>query len=334
VVGVKIYEHQGDRRRLFADFQDLGINTLFVSEALASDTEFRDLARQRGMALFVIQPVFYDPEALKKEPGLFAITNAGAAARDDWVALACPSRQEYRQRKAEAIARTVARLEPDGVSLDFIRFFAYWEMIRPERTYESIPNTCFCRTCLDRFSRETGVSLPGDLTTPQQAAAWIEARHLERWTDWKCRVIASMVEDIVRRVRAVRPGTRVNLHAVPWRRGDFGGALRKVVGQDLPALSRMTDYISPMCYSAMLQREPAWIASVVKDFSSQSTSPILPSIQVKEYYPGDTLLDPDGFEACLRSAIETPSAGVVFWSWALIEKAPQSRLIIKRNLSP
>lgn len=333
-IGVKIYERHGDVGRLFADFAELGFNTLFVSEALAGDEEFRDRARRNGMAVFVIQPVFQDPDELKQKPELFALTNAGTPARDDWVAFVCPTREEYRRRRAETIARTVSRLAPDGISLDFIRYFAYWESVHPERTYESIPRTCYCPTCLERFSRETGVSLPTAVRTPAQAAAWIEAGHLEAWTRWKCQVISSMVEDVTRRVRAARPGLQVNLHAVPWRREDFGGALRKVVGQDIPALSRMTDYVSPMCYSAMLRREPAWIASVVKDFAGQSSSPILPSIQVKEYYPGDRTLDAAEFEACLRAALEPPSAGVVFWSWDLIEKAPENRRVIKRLLNP
>jgi len=333
-VGVKIYERHGDVRRLFADFVDLGFNTLFVSEALAGDAEFRDRARRYGMAVFVIQPVFQDPDELKQKPGLVALTNAGTPALDDWVAFVCPTREEYRGRRAETIAQAASRLEPDGISLDFIRYFAYWERIHPERTYESIPRTCYCPTCLERFSRETGVILPSTVQTPAQAAAWIEAGHLEAWTRWKCQVISSMVEDITRRVRAARPGLAVNLHAVPWRRDDFGGALRKVVAQDLPTLSRMTDLVSPMCYSAMLRREPAWIASVVKDFAAQSSSPVLPSIQVKEYYPGDRTLDAVEFEACLRAALEPPSAGVVFWSWDLIEKAPENRRVIKRLLNP
>ena len=333
-VGVKIYERHGDVRRLFADFVDLGFNTLFVSEALAGDAEFRDRARRYGMAVFVIQPVFQDPDELKQKPGLVALTNAGTPALDDWVAFVCPTREEYRGRRAETIAQAASRLEPDGISLDFIRYFAYWERIHPERTYESIPRTCYCPTCLERFSRETGVILPSTVQTPAQAAAWIEAGHLEAWTRWKCQVISSMVEDITRRVRAARPGLAVNLHAVPWRRDDFGGALRKVVAQDLPTLSRMTDLVSPMCYSAMLRREPAWIASVVKDFAAQSSSPVLPSIQVKEYYPGDRTLDAAEFAACLRAALEPPSAGVVFWSWDLIEKAPENRRVIKRLLNP
>jgi uncharacterized lipoprotein YddW (UPF0748 family) len=284
--------------------------------------------------VFVIEPVFQNPEELKQSPELFAVTNAGTPARDDWVAFACPTREEYRRRRAEAIERAVTRLEPDGVSLDFIRYFAYWEMVHPERSYGSLPRACYCPACLERFSLETGVRLPGDARTPAAAAAWIEANQLEAWTRWKCRVISSMVEDVTGRVRAAKPGLLVNLHAVPWRTDDFGGALRKVVAQDLPVLSRMTDYVSPMCYSAMLQREPAWIASVVKDFARQSSSPVLPSIQVKEYYPGDRTLDAAEFEASLRAALEPPSAGVVFWSWDLIEKAPENRRVIKRLLNP
>jgi hypothetical protein len=137
-----------------------------------------------------------------------------------------------------------------------------------------------------------------------------------------------MVEDIVRRAKAAWPEVRVNLHAVPWRRSDFGGAIRKVAGQDFAALSRMTDYLSPMCYSAMLQRDPAWIHSVVEDLAGTAECPILPSIQVAEYYPGDRQLGEADFAACLDAALLPPSAGVVFWSWALIERTPAGRRAI------
>jgi hypothetical protein len=334
LVGVKIYEHEGDLGALFAGFRDLGFNALFVSEALASNAEFRERARREKIAVYLIQPVFYDPDELKKRPDLQAITDAGQPARDDWVTFVCPSREEFRRRKAETIAANVARLQPDGLSIDFIRFFAYWEMIRPDRSYASIPNTCFCPQCLERFSREAGVVLPSDVTTPPRAAEWIASRHPDAWADWKNRLVSSMAEDIVRRARSARPDLRINVHAVPWRRDDFGGARRKVVAQDPAALSRMADFLSPMCYSAMLHRDPEWIASVVKDFAAASSSPILPSIQVKESYPGDRKLGPAEFEAALSAALEPPSAGVVFWSWALIEKSPENKAAIKRRFKP
>ena len=104
IVGVKIYEHAGDRQSLFDDFEALGFNTLFVSEALASDDEFRALARRRRMAVFVIEPVFYDPDALKKDPDLFAVTGAGRQAQDDWVAIV----SAFRPRNSSRVGQTNA----------------------------------------------------------------------------------------------------------------------------------------------------------------------------------------------------------------------------------
>ena len=281
VIGVKIYEAKGDLDRLFAGFDDLGINTLFVSEALAADARFRALARRRHMPVFVIFPVFYDPEALKEDPRLYAITRTDERAQDDWVSFVCPTRGEFRRRKIEALKRMVGTLQPDGVSLDFIRFFVYWEMIHPDRSRASITNTCFCPSCLASFSAATGIALPSSVTTQQQAAAWIEGTHLDRWAEWKCQVISSMVEELARAARAARPGVLVNLHAVPWRRTDYDGAIRSVAGQDFTALSRFTDYLSPMCYTLMLRRQPAWVAAVVKEMSAVSSCQILPSIQVR-----------------------------------------------------
>jgi hypothetical protein len=323
VVGVKIYEHTGDRAALFANFEDLGINTLFVSEKLAADSEFRALARQRRMPVFAILPIFYDPDALKAEPDLYAVTRTGERAQDDWVQFVCPTRADFRKRKVEAVRRAVATLQPEGVSLDFIRFFVFWEMVHPDRTYASIPNSCFCPTCVATFTAETGVALPASARTPQQAAAWIESNHLDRWAGWKCRVIASMVEELVLAAKGARPGVLVNLHAVPWRQGDFGGAIRKVVGQDFAALSRFSDYLSPMCYTLMLRRDPSWITSVVREMSAASSCPIIPSIQVRPDYPGDLAMGPREFEATLRAALEPPSRGVVFWSWERLVQEPE-----------
>jgi hypothetical protein len=74
VIGVKIYAHEGSVPELFAEWRALGINTVFVSPALASQSPFRELARKQGISLFLILPIFYDPEALEKDPGLYAIT--------------------------------------------------------------------------------------------------------------------------------------------------------------------------------------------------------------------------------------------------------------------
>ena len=334
IIGVKIYEADGNLEPLFARFDELGINTLFVSEALASNEGFRTLARERRMPVFVIFPVFYDPEALKEDPRLYAITRTGERAQDDWVGFVCPTRDAYRKRKVDALRRVLAALRPDGVSLDFIRFFVYWEMVHPDRSPGSIPSTCFCPSCLAAFSAAAGVILPPTAAGPQQAAAWIESTHLSRWAEWKCGVISSMAEELSRAARTASPGVLVNVHAVPWRRNDFGGAIRSVAGQDFSALSRFADYLSPMCYTLMLRREPSWVGSVVGEMSAESSCPILPSIQVRPSYPGDLAMSAEDFEETLDAALAAPSRGVVFWSWKHLAQEPEKMRIVARRFGP
>jgi hypothetical protein len=331
IIGVKIYDYKGDFKQLFDTFTELGINTVYASESLAGNLLFREQAKAHRVSIFVIEPIFYDPEALKADPDQYAITRTGERAKEDWVEFVCPSRDRYRKQKINAVRQAVAKLQPDGLSLDFIRFFVFWEMVRPERTYESLPNTCFCRNCLTKFSSDTGTALPKEaLATPQEASAWIEANQAQRWSEWKCSLITSMLEELVQAAKQARPGILINVHAVPWRRNDFNGAIKKVAGQDFAALSRFTDYLSPMCYASMLHRDASWIHSVVEDLALVSSSRVLPSIQVSPSYPNDLPISTSNFEEAVEAALMPPSGGVVFWSWDYLVKEPAKMAVLKR----
>jgi hypothetical protein len=89
--------------------------------------------------------------------------------------------------------------------------------------------------------------------------------------------------------------------------------------QDLEQIAPYADFISPMCYSQMLQRDAAWISSVVADMDRHAAGRILPSIQVYPYYIKREFTTED-FRGCIREALKPPSRGVVFWSWPLLEK--------------
>jgi hypothetical protein len=332
LVGVKIYDYEGPFDDLFEEWDSLGINTAFVSESLAADTAFRDLAGDRGIDTFVIAPVFFNPEVLAEEPDLFAFTAQGAQARDDWVEFVCPSRHPYRERRRQEITEMVRRLRPEGLSLDFIRHFVFWEMVHPETGAESLPNACFCPHCLERFSAEMEVAIPDTVTEPPEVAAWILDHHEAEWTRWKIGLITSMVEEIAHEVRLVDPALRINLHAVPWRQDDYGGAIHRVAGQDFAALSKLTDYLSPMAYSFMLRRPPEWIHSVVQDLAASSSVPIVPSIQVREAYREERF-GVDEFERALGEALKPPSRGVVFWSWDALAQEPEKRRVVRRVLA-
>jgi uncharacterized lipoprotein YddW (UPF0748 family) len=327
MVGVKIYEHQGPLAELFTEWRSVGVNTVFVSPALAAQGNFRELARERGISLFLILPIFYNPEELKSDPGLYALTDRGEQAKDDWVEFVCPTRPDYRRRRTEWIKSLVREIDPDGISLDFIRYFVFWEMVYPERTPDSIANSCFDRSCLEKFQKDTGIVLPPEAGGPADAARWIKAHHAREWTEWKCGVITSLVRSIADETRALKPGLIVNIHLVPWRETDFGGAIKVIAGQDVAALAGPADMISPMCYWHMLKRKPPWIHEVVDDIFARTKTLVVPSIQVGNAYIKDNL-SVEEFREALDEALRPPSGGVVFWNWDALAKEPEKKAVV------
>ncbi len=153
ITGIKIYEYSGDYQKLVTRWNRMGINTAFVSTGLASDTAFRRVLEENNIAVFIIFPVFQDSAALQADSSLFAITNRGRKAKDDWVEFVCPSRETFRKKKIEEMKLLVSGLDPDGLSLDFIRQFVFWEMIYPGTNGDSIERACFCDSCLEKFTR-------------------------------------------------------------------------------------------------------------------------------------------------------------------------------------
>ena len=329
VVGVKIYEAAPPYDGLFRSWRELGINTLFVSEILARNAEFREKAQAGGMPLFVIFPVFQDPDAIKKDPGLAAITAAGTPARDEWVEFVCPAREDFLLRRIAQVKSLVADCNPYALSLDFIRYFVFWEKVAPDRAPESLPQTCFCPVCLAGFEKEMGVALPSGLTTIPERADWILAHHAGEWTEWKCRTIYRAVDRLARAAREAKPSIKINLHAVPWRGDDFGGAVRAVAGQDLVRLAPLVDLISPMCYHHMVGRDPVWVHDVVADIAARTGARVLASTQVAEAYVEQALL-PGEFRAAAEEALKAPSLGDVFWSWDALAKSPEKQALLKR----
>ncbi len=328
MIGVKIYEYSDSLPALFETWRSAGINTAFVSASLAARSEFMALAKKSGVATFIIFPVFFNAEELARRPDLYAVTDSGARAEEDWVKFVCPTRRDYLNEKTVELGRLIRDSDPDGISLDFVRTFVFWEMVYPKRRLDSLPKSCFDASCVEAFEKATAIALPTTLSSTRDKAGWILAHHLPEWTTWKCGVITRVVESLAREARRLKPGITVDVHTVPWRSADFGGAIRIVAGQDLSAIAHTVDFISPMCYHHMVKQTPAWIHSVVQDVNTRTGAAVIPSIQVKEaYIPGPE--SAAEFREALIEALKPPSRGVVFWNWAALAESPEKLAAVR-----
>jgi len=326
LIGAKIYEHSGSYTLLFEQWNQMGINTGFCSQDLISDPEFMKEAREHKISTFVIFPVFYNPEVLAEEPGLAAINMNGKAAAEEWVEFVCPSRENYRQQVVAHARKLVRDHQPDGISIDFIRHFVYWEKVYPDRDPASLPVSCFDSVCLYHFQAETGLRIPEELNKTPDRADWILNNHGIAWTTWRCQLITSMAEAIAEAAREEKPGILVNVHLVPWAKEDFNGSIKGVAGQDFKALSFVTDYLSPMTYAHMVKQPPSWVHHIVEDVFMQTGGTVLPSIQVGKAYL-ETEFDLEEFRETMIAALQPPSSGVIIWSWErLIAEAEKAEL--------
>lgn len=330
IIGVKIYNIEGDKRALFKEWLNIGINTVFTNLDLA-DEEFRILAKKNDIKIYLILPIFYNPDTLHNNPDLYAITSNGKPAINEWVEFVCPSRENYRKDKIEYIKGVIKQYKPDGISLDFVRHFVFWEKVYPDMDPDLITNTCYDKNCLEKFKRESKIVIPEILNEIPEIAEWINKNCLEEWTSWKCKLITDIVRDISKEARQIDPDIKVNLHAVPWRKGDFNNAIKVVAGQNFEDLSKYTDIISPMTYSHMLKRKPEWISSVVADIASQIRCKIIPSIQVNKAYL-NTTFEVDEFKQAVKESLKPPSSGIIFWSWEQLDAQSDKKNALKNLL--
>ena len=331
IIGVKIYENNVPADKLISMWNNLGINTAFTSVDLLSDVDFRKATKDNNITTFVILPIFFDAEILDQSPELYAITAKGEKAEEDWVKFVCPSQKKYRNKKILEIKNIVEKYDPDGISLDFIRHFVFWEMVYPNRSYESLPNTCFCELCMKNFQKDNSVSIPEYLDNTEEIANWIFKNHSETWITWKCELITSMINEITSEAKKIKPDILVNVHIVPWLESDFNNAIKKVAGQDISAIASHTNYLSPMTYSHMVKQNPSWIHEIVKGMNNKANNKILPSIQVSKAYL-NTPINKDEFESALTESLKPPSKGVVFWSWERLVKDSGKMAIVKNKV--
>ena len=297
--------------------------------------ELRKLLAEAGIKFYITAPVFLDPEAIEKDPGLAGIGHLGNPSKVTdlkWYGFVCPARPEYRKRRIAGIVGQVGELRPDGLSLDFIRYFVHWERVKPGQPGDSIERFCFCDHCLGLMNTELGLRFPAGAGPRQAKAAWVHANHREAWTAWKCDKITSMVRDTAAAARKAMPELRISLHGLPWMEREYDGGRRVIGGQDLRKLAPYVDIFGPMCYFQMLGRPPEWVHDVVMDYFRQTGKPPLPAVQASGS-GRDVSVAEEAFRRHLLAGLESPSLGVSIFSWDRLKSDADKLKILREVLA-
>jgi hypothetical protein len=335
ILGAKVYGPVREPKELAEFAKSLGLNTLFVGDELATSISFREQCRAAGLKYFLIIRTFNDPEAAKQDASLVSIDREGRPARREDDVMICPSRQDFRRAKMERIRAALQRLRPDGVTLDYFRFFIYWEGVDPQKGPVNFPAFCFDRSCLHDFLSSTGLKLRHrtvgeSLEANRELIEEIWSKHRDAWYQWRVKRIAENARKLTRSIRQKFPGLPIVLHAVPWTRDEFNGARQKIVGQDFRLLAPFFDYVSPMAYSALTHRGPGWVEKLDRALLTEvPAAKLLPSIEVGPDGPEFPPMPPAHYESDLEAARRTAS-GVVLYHLELLLDDPAKQAITKR----
>lgn len=295
-------------------------NTVCIPHARLT-RDLLDRLRGHAMQLIVEQGLFISEEIRAQFPDSIPIAADGTPFdRDEWYVPACPNHPQVRQARINVITELLDQHghAMAGLWLDFIRFPVRWERQTPELRHH-----CFCHHCLNLFLNQERAAYTR-AETSHLARMILHERHAE-WAAWKCTCIAHFVQAVKAQITARDLTLRLGMFALPWRRGDFDGAIRHVAGQDLALLARTIDCFSPMVYHKLCYQPPAWIASVIQDHAAWGGRPLLPIIQA--VHSPDTMTRHELDQALTHALTASPEGALIFTLEPLLASAELAAVV-------
>ncbi len=305
--GAKLYDVPANLDETIDLWHKLNFNTLFLGQKCKTDIAFLERLRAENFFINIIEPTFLADDSIPDER--FAITSDGNRAKDTWVRFVCPTDEEWLNQIYKRIEND-AKLPVSGLSIDFIRFFQFWETTPFNADYKKLPATCYCPRCNE------------------------DKKNYSSEAEWRMAKIESVVEKCTNIIRKTNPDLKIGLHAVPWKKSMFNGAVENLLGQSLNRLYKYVDYFTPMAYHQMVDRPVSYIKELIEDQIEQTEGKvnIVPSIQIKGYYKDVKLSLEENIET-IKTAASGKSSGLIFFQWLdLLEKPELLEYLKSHNI--
>lgn len=330
----------------FQELLETGITDLMLLESALKESHIAQAFQQTTLRKWIITPIFYGDQfsTNTQDHDSWAITEYGEPAWEKspsgaWLKMICPNDgrrylnsggiKSYRKQRIQEICQQLLKFNPDGISLDFLRYFTYWEGVRPNNRKQMLIDTCFCTRCLGLFEESIHHKLPSELRNTRQKANWIKRHAHLAWIHFKTKTVTTFAYELKQAMHAIAPHSLINLHSVPWTKSEFNGAQSAILGQSLSSLAGALNWISPMTYTGLTQRQSAWINQVIDDVIRQ-TNPaqlkIIPALQIYHDQRSETE-SANELTQCLQQVDRSLAHGCAFWPWEKV--SPSQKQIIK-----
>ncbi len=217
----------------------------------------------------------------------------------------CPNHPQIRKMKLNQLNQISQKFAFDGVWLDGFRFPSTWERKTPEKI-----ETCFCPHCRALFGQHLGIKPPQG-SQPD----WPLRLYSQEWYRWRAQQLVGLLKEVKLVIKRNQPKTKLGIFVVPLTKKEFGNAIIKIFAQDVAALAKEVDFVSPMLYHRMCSRKLSWIKKRVGYFSKLTGAPILPAIQTSDL--PETLpnrMTAEELQTALNLALSPPSKGVILFT--------------------
>ncbi|MDQ3702544.1 MAG: hypothetical protein M3442_16715 [Chloroflexota bacterium] len=310
-------------------FEAYGINALFLGSGRI-DADVIATARAQGASVYAEFATFRGDYLLEKYPDVAPVGRDGLPIPKTPRFLgACPSCPRLLLEKRAGLRRLVREQPVAGVWLDYLHFHCDFELPDPP-----LDDSCFCDRCVRRFVTDTGLGDAGHQITGHQItghqitghqiagrttaerASWILAEVGDAWTEWKCDVMAGFAAEARRVVDEERPGTKLGVYSAPWTDDEYGGGLRRILGEDIDRLHAVVDVFSPMLYQVKCGRPAEWVETYTRWMVGRVGGLNARRGRRVEVWP---IVEAEGatapeLETVLRGALSGGATGVMFYA--------------------
>ncbi|MEM9143599.1 MAG: hypothetical protein AAGA86_11470 [Bacteroidota bacterium] len=290
---------------------ELGVNAVFLhSGSLSPEMVYR--AKSEGAQIFAEFAVLNGKYYVEKHPEAWAINEQGEKVEAaTWFMGVCPTDPGFREHRIRALRELLAQYpQLDGVWMDYVHWHAQFEDPEP-----ILPETCFSESCIQGFSKDSGILVPEGTTS--QKATWILENQEQAWRDWRCQVLASWAREIKDVLEETKPGALLGLYHCPWTDGEFNNARKRILGLDYHLLKNTVDVFSPMVYHQRMGRSPEWVGENIAwlgrelKVESGSTPKIWPIVQA---HNSPDKVTSSAFKKVLKDGLSGPSTGVMMFT--------------------